>query len=114
MEDEDVLHLRSLFEALDHFSLLVISRISLRSHDHTDRSHILPFDFAPGEAPVDTGLENGDNISLHAHQDRLGLRVPESGIEFQYLRITIMDHQAGIDDALVRSSLFSHSLNDRP
>src|SRR4030042_1673761 len=114
MKDKSSFHFRNFSQTSDNFSFFIISRISLRSHHDTNRRAIVPFDSMLGQGPLHTSLQDRYDIPFHPHQYRLGFGISESSIELQYLRMTLMNHQARIKDSLIGSTLLFHAIDDRP
>ena len=63
------------------------------------------------EPLVDHRLEDRDDVAFGPHQKRLGFGVPEPGVELEDVHPVPLDHQAGVEDALVRASFGGHPLD---
>ena len=94
--------------------LLGVSGIVGGGQHDAERDAAVPFGFDLVEAAVDGGFEQGDEVALQAHHDRLGFRVAHAAVEFQHLeRAVRLDHQAGVEEAGVGNAVLLHAVDGR-
>src|SRR5436190_11253445 len=90
------------------------SRISTRRHHHARRRILRPAKITITYAAFNRSLDRLHEIAFRAHEDRLGLGIAESAVEFEHLRPARRHHQAAIEYALVLHSFRLHASDGRP
>src|SRR5579862_554975 len=89
------------------------ARIPSRSHHHTNRSIRRPAEVALADPAINRSFERLYQITLQAHENRLGLRIAKTAVELEHHRSTRRHHQSAVEDALVVRALRLHSRHHR-
>src|SRR5438477_6060259 len=96
---------------LSHFNR---AGISTRRHHHARRRILRPAKITVTYAAFNRSLDRLHQIAFRAHEDRLGLGIAESAVEFEHLRPARSHHQSAIEYALVLHSFCLHASDGRP
>src|SRR5690554_359087 len=84
-------------QAGDDVSFARLFRITMSSYHDAKGETAVPFGLDLVETALKRGLDQVGQIALEAQQDRLGLRIAQTAIEFHHARLPLgIDHQAGI------------------
>ena len=109
MEDLEIRAGRG-FQARDGSALGIAAGVALGSHHHAQGRPGIPAQCGLGQFAIQGRLAQGRQVGSQAHHDRLRFRVAEPTVEFDHLGVPIRgDHQAGIQEAQVRSTFGSHA-----
>src|SRR6185369_14658233 len=101
-----------LFEAADRASLLVMPGIAVGREDDARRGLAPPDRLgALGELAARRAEEVGQEIVLHAYEDRLRLGISEAGVELQDVRVeAAVENQPHVEDSAETPTLLRHAL----
>src|ERR1035438_5876169 len=100
-------------KAGDGQACFITAGIPCRTGHHTGRSAWSPTQLGVGEAAIDAGFQCFNKVALEAHQDGLGFRIAEAGIELQHLGAARRHHQPAIEHAGEGSVFACHAVNGR-
>src|ERR1022692_2465327 len=100
-------------KAGDGQACFITAGIPCRTGHHTGRSAWSPTQLGVGEAAINAGFQCFNKVALEAHQDGLGFRIAEAGIELQHLGAARRHHQPAIEHAGEGSVFACHAVNGR-
>ena len=81
-----------LIQSGDRVTALVFHRVASGGQHQTAGGALLPFDFAPVQGAVHTGLEDVQQVAVQHGQDGLGLRVAKPGIVLYHSGAVLGEH----------------------
>lgn len=112
MEDKGMLRL--LLQAGNRQPLRIRSRITAGCENDTDGRFIAPFQLQLIQSAFHCCKEYLQQIGLETREHDLRLRIAESGIELNRLRLAVRrNHQSGEQDAAERTTFRNHRLRGR-
>ena len=110
MEDHHVGVAGQRLEPLDGLALLVVARIAAGGQHHADRRVAEARRGGALQLPARRAVEQRHQVAVHAHHQRLGLRVAEAHVELHHLRSAGgVDHQPHVEHSRVGVPLGGHA-----
>jgi len=90
----------------------VFAGIATAGGDDADAGSGVHPDVEVARCAVDGGVEEVEDVGLHAQQDGLGLGVAEAGVELEHHGAARSHHHAAEEDAPEGLALGGHAVND--
>src|SRR4030095_16930867 len=108
----DAFQTSRLLHAGDLLPSLECSRISARRDHHANRSIRRPVRIDLSQTAIHRRFEDIDQVTLHAHENRLRLRISEATIELKHHRAARRHHQATIEHTFKLRAFGLHPCDD--
>ena len=108
MEGHVLAVLWQAIQPFDHRAFFIRPRITIRRHDHGHRVIVGPVDLRLIQRAFRRRQHQVERLRAQTHHQHLTFRVPKAAVIFHEARLSVFDHKARVEHALVGHAAFGH------